>query len=379
MIEHSPRLSRRARRIVGAAALASLASLAAVRVAWVPVPGTTTAAAQEQVSVFLPLGFAHSEVELLPRVRGVTATPTSAVPSATPSPTETLAPALTPSPVYTATPSPSPTPEGYHEPLTEFADLSDLKSGYSAGRWYETMLAVLERRYPTGHYIVTHLDDSRANAQRWVGGSTASWDSLMHALQLAVHEMDHQLGIQEAWLPSGGREYAYVVRADKVVTVTNHSTFARSEIAQYVTGSLENMYKGTYLSGTSGRQGFTNLLDEVNAYTHSLFTAYGVHDQFPPGMRSSHRDGLVTFMMYTQFYLRHGRLKHPADYARLHDDPEMRDLVELLWDRANFILDTTAPLPGLAMNPAAIEAEMRKAEMQDEIAQFVAPSEGRRR
>jgi hypothetical protein len=47
--------------------------------------------------------------------------------------------------------------------------------------------------------------------------------------------------------------------------------------------------------------------------------------------------------------------------------------VELLWGRANFILDTTESIPNLAMDPAAVEAEMRKADMQAEIETFLNP------
>jgi hypothetical protein len=185
--------------------------------------------------------------------------------------------------------------------------------------------------------------------------------------------MNHQLGFQEGFVPSVGREYFYQVRDDLSVKVTVVPTFNRSEIAQFVVGPLDNQYKSTYLTGQSGQQGFFTVLDEFNAYTHSIFTGYGVYDQYPQGQRVSHRDGLVTFMMYTEFYLRQGRLKHPADYASLRADPAVRALVKLLWDRANFILDTTQDIPALALDPAAVEAEMRKPDMQAEITRYLAP------
>ena len=75
------------------------------------------------------------------------------------------------------------TPEGYREPLTDFADLSDLRDDYDPTRWYETMLEVLTRRYPTGHAIVTRVDNSRQSAQHWASGETGTWGELMSIMQ----------------------------------------------------------------------------------------------------------------------------------------------------------------------------------------------------
>lgn len=299
----------------------------------------------------------------------------------TPSPTATASPNLTgtatndaPTSTPTTAATPTRTPRsGYSEPLTDRPALDDLRTGYSAARWYETMLEVLRRRYPTGHHIVTSLEDSKGKATLWTGGRTGTFDDLVRAMEVAVHEMNHQLGFQEGFIPTIGKKYFYEVRADLRVTVDVVPTYARSEIAQFVTGPLENQYKSTYLTGQSGTQGFFNLLDEFNAYTHSMFTGYGLHDLFPPNQRVSHRDGLVTMMLYVELYLRQARTKHPADYAALRADPAVRDLVKLLWDRANFILDETEDIRGLALNAEAVEAEMRKAELWGEVGRYVAP------
>lgn len=323
--------------------------------------------------IYLPIALARDT--FAPPPAPVTSPPTSTtIPTSTPTQLPTEAPLPFDTPLPTPTPSPSLTPDDrYSEPLTQRAALDDLKNGYNPNRWYETLLAVLERRYGTGYYIVTHLTDSKAKATVWTNGSTGTFADLLSSLELAVHEMNHQLGFQEGFVPSVGKEYFYQVRADKVVRVKVVPTFNRDEIAQFVVGPLENQYKTTYLTGQSGQQGFFNLLDEFNAYTHSLFTGYGLYDQYPHNQRESHRDGLVTFMMYTQFYLRQARLHHVYDYNALRADPEVKALVKLLWDRANFILDTTADIPSLALNPAAVEAEMRKADMQAEIEKYLAP------
>lgn len=293
-------------------------------------------------------------------------------PPPTASPTATTAATATRTPTSTPPPTPTP-PKGYHEPLTDRPSLDDLASGYTQARWYETMLEVLRRRYPTGHHIVTSLQDSKGKATTWTSGQTATFMDLVGALETTVHEMNHELGFQEGFIPTIGKRYFYEVRDDLRVTVDVVPTFNRSEIAPYVTGPLDNQYKSIYLTGQSGQQGFYTLLDEFNAYTHSLFTGYGTYDLYPASRHISNRDGLVTFMMYTEFYLRHARTKHPADYKALRARAETKDLVRLLWDRANFILDTTADIPSLALRAEVIEAEMRKADMLAEVEGFLGP------
>lgn len=320
---------------------------------------------QMSAQVWLPIGFANDHFGPPPVPVVVTVRPTA---------TATLLATGTPTALPTPPPTPTVTPRsGYSEPLTARPSLDDLKNSYSAARWYETMLEVLRRRYSTGHHIVISLEDSKSNAAIWTNGRTGTFMDLIGALDLAVHEMNHQLGFQEGFIPTIGKVYFYEVRADLTVKVDVVPTYARSEIAQFIKGPLENQYKNTYLTGQSGEQGFFNLLDEFNAYTHSLFTGYGVHDLSSPGRRISHRDGLVTFMLYTELYLRQARTKHAADYAAMRGNPEVQALVKLLWDRANFILDTTEAIPGLALNAAAVEAEMRKAELWGEIERFVGP------
>lgn len=318
---------------------------------------------------WLPIGLLSGGFGPPPRPITVTPTPTD---TDFPYPTGTAHDVHTPTPATTATPTATQR-SGYSEPLTARPSLDDLRTGYSAARWYETMLEILRRRYPTGHHIVTQLDDSKGKATLWTSGRTGTFDDLVRSMELAVHEMNHQLGFQEGFIPTIGKKYFYEVRADLTVTVDVVPTYARSEIAQFITGPLENQYKSTYLTGQSGTQGFFNLLDEFNAYTHSMFTGYGLHDLFPPNQRVSHRDGLVTMMLYVELYLRQARTKHPADYAALRADPAVRDFVKLLWDRANFILDETEDIRGLALNATAVEAEMRKAELWGEIERYVVP------
>ena len=324
-------------------------------------------------TIHLPLAMAGIRLEQMPLPRSVQ--PATGTPAPSPTPTE---PPATPTEPPSPTPPPTPTPNlpwwgAYDEPLTDFASLDALRAAYRPAGWYPTLLDLLALRYANGRHVVVTLKDSQQNAATWVGGNPASFDDLLGKVGVTVHEMDHQLGWQEGILATSLQSYAYVLREDLTLLVPRVETFPRAEIVPYLAGPLNNMYKPIYLEGQSGQQGFLTVLDEFNAYTHSLFVGYGLHDQTPPGRRQSDRDGLVTFMMYTQFYLRHARSTHPSDYALLQSKPEIRQAVKTLWARANFILDTSADIASLSLDPAAVEAEMRKDDMQAEVRDFVLP------
>ncbi len=334
--------------------------------------------AQEEPAAIIHLPLAMADIRLEQMPLPDPAEPATATSEPTSAPTE---PPATPTQAPTEPPTPTAMPTvdlpwwgAYDEPLTDLDPIDDLRSGYRSADWYATLLTLLERRYSSGRYIVTELDDSQSNALIWMGGRPpASFDDLLGRVGVTVHEMDHQLGWQQGILATGLQSYAYVLRDDLTLLVPRIETYPRAEIAQYLVGALDNQYRPIYLEGQSGQQGFLTVLDEFNAYTHSLFVGYGLHDQTPAGRRQSDRDGLVTFMLYTQLYLRHGRNNHPGDYDKLKAEPEIRDAVRTLWARANFILDVTEDISSLSLDPAAVEAEMRKAEMQAEVRDFITP------
>jgi hypothetical protein len=140
------------------------------------------------------------------------------------------------------------------------------------------------------------------------------------------------------------------VRDDLVITTASLTNFARSEILAFHADPTADMYDDVYLTGFSGTQGFNNLLDEYNAYVHSLASSYCTRDRLAPGSSISSRDGILTMMYYVELYLKVGRLNHPADYADILADPEHVDLILTDWDRAEFWLGLTAGNPELGIN-----------------------------
>lgn len=233
------------------------------------------------------------------------------------------------------------TQEKYWEPLDEKKNISDLLDSYSSSNWYETLIALLERRYTTGHYIVLEVNNSKKQASSYIDNSSKL--SFIMTISVVVHELTHILDFQES-----SYTYTYVVRHDLQLKVPYFKTYARNKILQYITWNDD--YADVYLTGQMGTQGFDSLLDELNAYIQSLFTDYSFVDQFPKTISITSRDGVLTFMIYTELYLMHGRLYEQATYNIIISNEKWRELILTLWDRGDFILEVTKSYNQLGIN-----------------------------
>jgi hypothetical protein len=262
----------------------------------------------------------------------------------------------------------------YTEKLAELAPVTDLQTNYSAETWYEATLALLERRYPAGQWIVASLDDSKNQAKFWMdaGGGVGAFSDIVQSLGLTVHEMNHQLGFQLG-VATSFDTYAFPVDAERTIEVAMVPTFDRSEIAASLPPRLqkENNSYFFYLEGNLGAQSFYTLLDELNAYTHSLFVAYGVRDLFSPGISTSDRDGLLTFMAYTLYYLRYARETKPEAHAALLESAENRAMLQSLWERAVFIEAATRNEKSLEIRAAEVFELVADPELYEEIEPFL--------
>jgi hypothetical protein len=115
-----------------------------------------------------------------------------------------------------------------------------------------------------------------------------------------------------------------------------------------------DFYADTYLTGDSGAQWFNSLLDEYNAYIHSLASKYCTRDALSQGMSTSARDGALTFMYYVELYLKLARTVHPDDYAEILADPNHLSPILTVWDRAEFWLAVTDATPSLGIDDDTI-------------------------
>jgi hypothetical protein len=246
----------------------------------------------------------------------------------------------------TGTPGP-----GWTEPLCDpLADLSDLEASYTGARLRETLTEIARRRYPIAVAFVEVQEDMYLF--QWYGGSPPpSFGMALEGFEVVAHEGSH------IWdLTMIGGEWPYRLTETRVIRTRNLTNFARSEILELHVDRETDFYDEVYLEGASGRQGFNNLLDEYNAYVHSLASKYCTRDALSGGFSTSARDGILTMMYYVELYLKVARTNHPDDYAAIVGDPGHIEMILTVWDRAEFWLEVTADEPSLGINDDVIRS-----------------------
>jgi hypothetical protein len=230
------------------------------------------------------------------------------------------------------------------------APLGALEAAYDPAVFRQAALGLFDARFPDGSWIVTNLTDA-ADFDRWFFGATNTWEQFIRRLSTALHEGVHKFGFEHGdfWTT------AYVLGTDRVETLLDLETFHRSEIYDELAPEMQAIgYADTYLKGSSGEQGLDSVLDEVNAYTYSLIVDTAVVDQFLPGLSRSSQDGLLTFLLYLEEYLRLARTRHPDDYAEILGSPGVPAFILTLWDRALFYLELSGDDPRLYIDAPTI-------------------------
>lgn len=240
-------------------------------------------------------------------------------------------------------------------------DLSGIAGSHSSDRLRETLVAVSDARYPPAVGFIDAQDDGQLNT--WFFRGTDTFEGVMDGYEVAVHEGAHIWGFGEFDFDT----YSYrVVDDDRIIRTRRLDNFFRSEILTRHPDPASDFYASTYLEGRSGDQGFNTLLDEYNAYTHSLVSRYCTRDQLG-GSSTSARDGILTMMWYVELYLKIAREEHPADYDAILADPAHVEVILAIWDRAEYWLDVTADHPELGIDDDRIAGLTYAPENLEEI------------
>jgi len=254
-------------------------------------------------------------------------------------------------------------PDCYDEPYFPDADISDLRSAYTASAWEATVFSVLERRYPAGHDL---LDEMRDDPYIELFAEPQSFGTLMASLDTIVHEETHGWNYQNSIHPT---RFSYWLRADLIYTPRWYDGFARSEIADLVEGNSTSLYASTYLVGTQGTYGFAELMDELDCYINGLGAVASLGEEMPYGF--SARDGAVAFLYYLELYLYEARTEHSEIYASLQSDSEVVDLVRTQWLRTHFFLQFADESPKLGIYDDEIRELLYDPDNQREIEDFI--------
>ncbi|MBI2894973.1 MAG: hypothetical protein HYY06_15570 [Deltaproteobacteria bacterium] len=241
------------------------------------------------------------------------------------------------------------------------ADIDAIRSAFGATNWRASMVEVLDRRYPDGAWIVRQLRD-QSFFDRWFVMGRGDWAAAMTELGTAVHESAHIVGL----LQRRGFTHVLALGERERLSFPIPRTFHRAEILDDLPAEVRRLsYSSTYLEGQSGAQGFEMVLDELNAYTHSLYVATAVARELPGNMRQSGRDGLLAFLVFTQTYLRVARVQHPAAHEAIKNGEIGRATVQL-YDRAECALALSAPHQNIGIDDEMLRGVLRG--MSDEVA-----------
>jgi hypothetical protein len=242
---------------------------------------------------------------------------------------------------------------------SDFPSIQDLIDNYSDKMTF--INGILERRFPTGKAIVDLGGESALDM--WLMGANSA-SGILRSLGMALHEVGH--GITEQ-VP----ENDYLVYADKQTGDGVHfivpgmhgknnwsgspmHSMARSGIVNDEYHNLGpagcDTYISTYLTGSSGQQGYNSLIDELNQYVNSL--AYAYYFQDVVNVRpSSDVHALLTWLWWNERYLRKIRTDHPDQYEYLFTNDTWLEVILTQWGRAWMYLYTGFP----GMEPATTE------------------------
>lgn len=281
----------------------------------------------------------------------------------------------------------------YSEPLPDqTADISSAKANYSSSNLKGFLDAVLDARYPVGKWIVDGgiQNYDRANCVQEFTRDTSSADGVIGDLSTVVHECGHffdrgKSGFDSSWYGftpnttfecSGGNSMSPNNNPDG-------ETFARSRIRndQYQpkhppceeTSSNDcDRYADIYLDGNpddgnfdGGDQGFNMLLEEAVQYVNSLATSYAFEDHIRGS--TSALDGILTFLWYTERYLRMARLDYPAVHDKLTQDPCWRKAILTMWGRAWLLIDKAESHDSLGIRDSKLFSLVRDPDLLKEI------------
>lgn len=165
------------------------------------------------------------------------------------------------------------------------------------------------------------------------------------ALGAAIHETVHILSLTHSNRPPS---HTFVLIDDQEeLHFPIGGTMVRKEVYNYLTEDERNEYAAIYLRGQSGEQGFSLLLEELNAYTNGEATAISVSE----GLKENYKlnMGLTWMMYYIQVYLYHVMNLDPQTID-LIGRKENVQVVLKLWRQAENVLVKSIKSPFVEVN-----------------------------
>ncbi|MEV0676124.1 hypothetical protein AB0I60_06320 [Actinosynnema sp. NPDC050436] len=244
----------------------------------------------------------------------------------------------------TAAPASAPAPYCYDEPSSPTAGVSDLKASFTSSNWMQTLQAVYKRRWPSGEALaIAQAKDKYWN--QFVNKS--SFDAFAESMMVAIHEETHMWDLDPARTRWNVHTAAWINASRQATTVPLHDGFARKEILPLIRDKYSDSMDGIYLRDrTQGDYHLQGVLAELNAGLTGL-PAVTVLQEFIKGVGASNaRDIAATNLRYLLLYLRVAKDRYPSYWAKIKNEPKLRDLVLTQFLRTAYWLEKSAPYTG---------------------------------
>ncbi|WP_271218949.1 hypothetical protein [Streptosporangium carneum] len=242
-------------------------------------------------------------------------------------------------------------PYCYEEPSQPTADVSDLKARFTSSNWMQTLQAMYQRRWPSGQALAI----AQAKDQYWNQFVRKnSFEAFAESMMVAIHEETHMWDLDPARTRWNVHTAAWINASRQDTTVPLHDGFPRKEILPLIKDRLSDSMDGIYLRDqTQGEYHLQGVLAELNAGLTGL-PAVTVVQEYIKGVGASNaRDIAATNLRYLLLYLRVAKDRHPAYWAKIKNEPKLRELVLTQFLRTAYWLEKSAPYTGKLGGPNA--------------------------
>ncbi|KIA65553.1 hypothetical protein FG87_08065 [Nocardia vulneris] len=208
-----------------------------------------------------------------------------------------------------------------------------------------------KRRWPSGEKLAI----AQAKDKYWNQFvDTSSFEAFAESMMVAIHEETHMWDLDGARTVWDVRTASWVNATQQILDIPLHGGFPRKEILPLIKDKLSDDMDGIYLRDRQqGDYHLQGVLAELNAGLTGL-PAVTVVQEYIKGIGASNaRDIAATNLRYLLLYLRVAKDKHPDYWAKIKNEPKVRELVLTQFLRTAYWLEKSAPYTGKLGSPDA--------------------------
>ncbi|RFS87534.1 hypothetical protein D0T12_00980 [Actinomadura spongiicola] len=207
------------------------------------------------------------------------------------------------------------------------------------------------RRWPSGEKLAIAQEKDKYWDQ-FV--NKRNFEGFAESMMVAIHEETHMWDLDPARTRWDVHTASWINASQQATTVPLHGGFARREILPLITDKLSDSMDGIYLRDSQqGTYKLQGVLAELNAGLMGLPAATVVQEHIKGVGASNARDIAATNLRYLLLYLRIAKDKHPDYWAKIKNEPKLRELVLTQFLRTAYWLDKSAPYADKLGSPDA--------------------------